>query len=174
MLYSRVTTRAVPRLSVSEVDATLQKWMRLVTKVDETGVGSVTGGIEPFHHHPIPVQRSILIGQFAGFCPVPLITIVPKYAVWYYLYLYSMTHQPAKGLLFFLLPHFAVSMCVAAVCTQEMPHAERTARPPPQPGGDATLCTVHEPCCESSRTIQSGGGMWKGLRRGTNPCHSDG
>ena len=64
-------------------------------------------------------------GQFAGFCLVSLITIVSKYAVWYYLYLYSMTHQPAKGGLVFLLPHFAVSMCGAAVCTQEMPHAER-------------------------------------------------
>jgi class 3 adenylate cyclase len=45
---TRGLTRFVGRqteleVSVPEVDATLQKWMRLVTKVDETGVGSVAG-----------------------------------------------------------------------------------------------------------------------------------
>jgi hypothetical protein len=35
------------------------------------------------------------------------------------------------------IPHFAVSMCVAAACSQETPYAERTDRPPPQPAIDA-------------------------------------
>jgi hypothetical protein len=74
----------------------------------------------------------------------------------------------------FLLPHFAVSMCAAAACTQETPDAERTTPPPPSSAIDPRLYTVKGEGGYPSRTLQSVGRLQKGVRRGTHPCLKDG
>src|SRR5215467_14462621 len=100
--------------------------------------------------------------------------MAPPSVMWYHGSV-SNDRPARKGLVVLSLffAHLAVSMCAAAVCSQETPDAERTDRPPPQPAIASRLDTYHDERCDTSRTIPRVDCPWGSPSGYQSPCCSD-